>query len=70
MAREWLKKLRKDNNLTQVEMADMLGISQNHYCNIENGIKQKDLPLSMAEKIAIVFGTSMDSIVEFENQRG
>ena len=34
--REWLKNLRKQNNITQSDMADLLGISQNYYSNIEN----------------------------------
>ena len=70
MARKWLKELRKAKRLTQVDIAERLGISQNHYCNIENGLKQKDLPLSMARKISEVLDVPLEYIVDFEFRRG
>lgn len=64
--RKWLRDLRKNNNLTQTEAAELLGISQNHYCNIENGIRQAELTLSTAAKIADLFNISLSMIRNYE----
>lgn len=37
--REYLKNAREDMNLTQKDVALFLGISQNYYSDIENGIR-------------------------------
>jgi putative transcriptional regulator len=37
--REWLIDLRKEKELTQSQIANQVGLSKNHYCNIENGIR-------------------------------
>ena len=50
--REWLKNLRKQNNITQSDMADLLGISQNYYSNIENGARAPHLTLPLASQIS------------------
>ena len=49
-----LKKLRLNNGLSQKELADKLGISQNHYSNIETGMRCPSVKL--AKKIAIELG--------------
>lgn len=70
MARKWLKELRKAKRLTQVDMAEQIGISQHYYCAIENGVKKQDLTLSMASKISEVLNVPLDYIVNCESQRG
>lgn len=35
-----LRKIRKENNLTQTEVANYIGITQNGYSMIENGIRK------------------------------
>lgn len=50
--REWLKTLRKDNNLTAAEMADKLGISESYYSLIENGERQKKMDIVLVTRIA------------------
>lgn len=62
MARLWLKNLRKKNELTQAEMADLLGISQNFYSNIENGKRRKKLPMDMAASIAAIFDITLNEV--------
>lgn len=62
MARLWLKTLRKKNELTQAEMADLLGISQNFYSNIENGKRRKKLPMDMAASIAAIFDITLNEV--------
>jgi transcriptional regulator with XRE-family HTH domain len=64
--REYLKKLRKDKHLTQQNVADVLGISQNYYHCIENGERQKDLDLSIVMKLSELFGVTFEWIAEQE----
>lgn len=66
--RKYLKKLRKDNNLTQQNMANKLGISQNYYHGIESGERQKNLDLSIATKLAEIFGVTVEWIAEQEQK--
>ncbi|MBY5034514.1 helix-turn-helix transcriptional regulator [Streptococcus gallolyticus] len=55
---ERLKELRQKNNLTQKELADILGVSQGSYANWENGKRKPDY-LQISD-IAIYFNTSID----------
>lgn len=64
--REWLKKLRKQNNITQNDMADMLNISQNYYSNIENGARAPHLTLPLASKISDIFDIPLSKIRNYE----
>lgn len=48
-----LKKLRKENHLSQVEIADMLNIGQSAYSMIEN--KQRNLSVENAKKLGEIF---------------
>jgi transcriptional regulator with XRE-family HTH domain len=52
-----LKYFRKIKNLTQREVATELGISQVHYCNIENGKSQPSMDL--LDKFAEVYGIDL-----------
>jgi transcriptional regulator with XRE-family HTH domain len=45
----------------QREIASMLGISQNHYSQIENGVRKPSLELT--NRIAQFFGVSIDEIL-------
>jgi transcriptional regulator with XRE-family HTH domain len=64
--REWLKNLRKQNNITQSDMADLLGISQNHYSNIENGARAPRLTLLFASQISDIFDIPLSKIRNYE----
>lgn len=64
--RKWLKILRKRNNLTQNDMAEMLEISQNHYCNIENGERMPHLTLPIAAAISDIFDIPLSKIRNYE----
>lgn len=66
--RSWLKKLRQDNSKTQLEIAKKLDISESYYNLIENGERQKQLSMELAQKIADVFGVSLDYISEQESE--
>lgn len=50
--REWLKEARTKNGLTMKEMGDALAISESYYCKIEKGDKQRDMDLSLVDRIS------------------
>lgn len=52
--RTWLKILREELNMTQNDVAEAAGISQNYYSAIENGERGAKLPVPTAQKIADV----------------
>lgn len=56
-----LKELRRDKNLTQRDIGEMMGISQATYCDYENGVRR--MPLSMLCYLADTLGTSTDYIL-------
>ena len=64
--RHYLKMLRQGKGLTQLETAKKLNVSESYYSMLENGERQKDMNLSLAEKLAEVFGVSLSQIVEEE----
>ena len=49
-----LKKLRKNKNLTQVDVAKELGVSQHMYSMIENDIRK--LSVKYAKKLGALYG--------------
>jgi transcriptional regulator with XRE-family HTH domain len=57
--------LRKEQQLTQVQLAESLGISQQHMASFENGIRK--IPSSMLPKLAEVFGVTVDSLLGVTN---
>lgn len=64
--RKWLKDMRKERKLSQDAIAKKLGIGQQYYSAIENGERMRDMPISMARKLAEVFMVSIDKILEME----
>lgn len=58
---ERLKKLRKDTDLTQVDVAEKLGISQPAYASWERGVKKPTQDNLV--KIAQVLNVSVDYLV-------
>mgnify|MGYP003298811121 CR=1 FL=1 len=64
--RTYLKELRKKAGLTQNDVSEKLGIGASTYTMIELGERQKDMSVSMAEKLANVFGVPLSYILENE----
>lgn len=62
-----LKDLRIDNDLTQKELADKFGISQQTLSDYEKG--KYDLPNDLLIKYADFFKVSVDFILERTNNR-
>ena len=56
-----IKKLRKAQNLTEVELAQKLGIKQPSLNRWENG--KKNPPLKMLKKLSRIFNVSIDTLV-------
>lgn len=65
--REWLINLRGE--ISQSEIAEKLGITQQYYSYIENGERQKKMDIQLCEKIADIFGISVSDIIKFEADR-
>lgn len=65
--REWLINLRGE--ISQSEIAEKLGITQQYYSYIENGERQKKMDIQLCEKIANIFGISVSDIIKFEADR-
>lgn len=63
---ERLKKLRKDAGLTQVDVAEKLGISQPAYASWERGVKKPTQENLV--KIAQVLNVSIDYLVGNSNE--
>lgn len=58
-----LKELREDNDLKQINIAQILNYKQNTYYQYESGKRQ--IPISALKKLAEFYNTSIDYIVDF-----
>ena len=45
---EWLESLRNEKEMTMKQVADTLGISESHYCLIENGQRRPSPELAQS----------------------
>lgn len=64
--RSWLKELRARHGFSQADVAQKLGVSRQAYSFIEAGERQADMNLSLANKLAGLFGVSLEQIREWE----
>ena len=64
MKRDWLISLRKSKNLSQRDVADVAGISNNYYSWIETGMR--GVPVHTAKKIAEALGFDWTMFYEEE----
>ena len=64
--REWLRKSRKDKQITMSDMARKLGISESYYCLIENGERQKRMDISLLTKLSDILSIPISEIVKLE----
>lgn len=60
-----LRDLREDNDLTQIQLVEKLHMHKTTYTNYEQG--KRDLPLSVAIKIANFYGVSLDYLAGLTN---
>lgn len=64
---ERLRDLREDKDLTQQEIADMLGCSQTTYSRYETG--DLNVPVDILKKLAKFYKVSIDYIVGITNKK-
>lgn len=64
MLNEQLKRIRKANRLTQLQLAEVIGIERSTYASYETGRNRPDVAL--LEKIAKVFGVTVDFIINID----
>lgn len=62
-----LRDLREDNDLTQQQVADYLGMKQSQYSRYERGIR--DLPTDVLIRLARLYKTSTDYILELTDEK-
>ena len=56
-----IRDLREDNDLTQTQIAKMLGMSQTGYSKYETG--ENDIPTQVLIKLADFYNTSIDYLL-------
>lgn len=61
MVKTRLRDLREDRDLHQTDLAKMLNIAQNSYCQYESA--KRDVPYEIMIKLAEYYGTSVDYIL-------
>ncbi|MGN1113352.1 MAG: helix-turn-helix domain-containing protein, partial [Acutalibacteraceae bacterium] len=62
-----IKDLRKERNLTEKELAEILGVSQTGYSKYETG--QNNIPTNILIKLAYFYDTSVDYILGRTNDK-
>lgn len=66
--RNYLLTLRKEKNLTQKELAQKLDVSESYYNQIENGERQKNMDISLVNRLSLVLEVPITTIIEHENE--
>jgi transcriptional regulator with XRE-family HTH domain len=61
-----LKQLREEHNLTQSQMAEKIGYSQQSISFIENG--KRSPSTKQLKKISKIFGVSLNNLLEVTNE--
>ena len=56
-----IRELREDHDLTQLQVADYLNMSQTGYSKYETG--NNDIPTRVLVKLSVLYGTSIDYIL-------
>jgi len=64
---ERIVQLRKAQNLTQVEVAEAIGINQQNYSNYEKGIRK--VPLKRLPLLAEALNTSLEELLGINDSR-
>lgn len=57
-----IRDLREDSDMTQTQVAKILGMSQTGYSKYETG--ENDLPTTILIKLAKLYNTSIDYLLE------
>lgn len=57
-----IRELREDNDMTQSQLAKILGMSQTGYSKYETG--ENDLPTGILKKLSKIYNTSIDYMLD------
>lgn len=57
-----IRELREDNDMSQRDVAEILGMPQTQYLRYEQG--QRDIPTEVLKKLCIMYKASADYILE------
>lgn len=66
--RKWLIALRNEKNMAAQEVAAAIDVSPAYYSLIENGKRQNPMDITLAAKLAVVLGVTLDEIVAHESK--
>ena len=66
MNRTWLKEMRQKANMTQLDMAKKLDITESYYSLVESGKRQTPMDMLFASKIGLIFGITLNDISALE----
>lgn len=62
-----IRDLREDNDLTQQQVSERLGMKQSQYSRYERG--HRDIPTDILIKLAFLYGTSTDYLLGVTDER-
>lgn len=65
--REYLRELRIKKELTQLDMAKKLDLSESYYSLIENGKRQRKMEFPLLCKLSNVLAISIEVLVQKES---
>lgn len=65
--RKWLRDARIERGFTMRHMAEELCISESYYCSIENGYRQRDMDISLVDKIGKILKIPIKQILKYES---
>ena len=61
-----IRNLREDNDMTQTQVAEYLGIKQSQYYRYESGARE--IPTHLLVRLAILYHTTTDYILELTDK--
>lgn len=64
--RQYLKDLRINKGITQTELSEALGVTQNYYSLIESGKRMKKIDLLLLDKLATFYNVSINWLLDEE----
>lgn len=64
--RKWLRQLRKNNHLTQGEIADKIYMSRGNYSLIELGKRRKSMDIDTLTRLSEVFNVPVTELIQPE----
>jgi transcriptional regulator with XRE-family HTH domain len=63
-----LKEFRIAQNLSQIDIANAIGVSQQYYSLIESGKRLDSLTVEIVSKLANILNVSIEEIFYYEDQ--